>query len=103
MNHAEDIMNANGLERRSVLNFVLLEFALSIPFWGIGALAQAHVIPDQVLFRAAWSLTPMMAASILVYRENKAAGVKEFLSEFSITRESSPKSGIWLYFSRGLS
>src|SRR5512138_3945616 len=62
---------------RSVVSFVLLECALSIPFWGIGALAQAHVIPDQVLFRAAWSLTPMMAASILVYRESKAAGVKD--------------------------
>ena len=79
MNHAEDIMNTNSLERRSVLTFVLLEFALSIPFWGIGAMAEAHVIPDHVLFRAAWSLTPMMTASILVYRENGAAGLKEFL------------------------
>ena len=73
----QDSMSQERLRNRSLLNFVLLEFALSIPFWGIGALAQAHVIPDQVLFRAAWSLTPMMAASILVYRENKAAGVKE--------------------------
>ena len=36
------------------------------------------MIPDQVLFRAAWSLTPMMAASILVYHENRAAGLREF-------------------------
>jgi uncharacterized protein len=62
---------------RSVLSFVLLESALSVPFWGIGALAQARVIPDQVLFRASWSLTPMMAAAILVYRENRAAGVRD--------------------------
>ena len=65
---------------RPLRNFVLLELALSIPFWGIGALAQAQVIPDHVLFRAAWSLTPMIAATILVYREGRAAGVKEFLA-----------------------
>jgi hypothetical protein len=60
---------------RSLQDFVLLEFALSVPFWGIGALARAHVIPDRVMFRAAWSLTPMMAASILVHRESGTAGV----------------------------
>jgi len=37
---------------RSLVSFVLLECMLSVPFWGIGALAQAHVIPDRVLFRA---------------------------------------------------
>ena len=62
---------------RSVVSFVLLECALSVPFWGIGALAQAHVIPVHVLFRASWSLTPMMAAAILVYREKRAAGVRQ--------------------------
>jgi hypothetical protein len=65
---------------RSLRDFVLLEFALSIPFWGIGALAQARIIPDHVLFRAAWSLTPMIAAATLVYRVNKVAGVKEFFA-----------------------
>ena len=62
---------------RSVVSFVLLECALSVPFWGIGALAQAQVIPDHVMFRASWSLTPMMAAAILVYRANRAAGVRQ--------------------------
>ena len=69
-------VNSDTIENRSLLKFCLLEFVLSIPFWGIGALANAGVIPDFVMFRAAWSLTPMMAASILVYRENKAPGVK---------------------------
>jgi CAAX protease family protein len=62
---------------RAVVSFVLLECALSVPFWGIGALAQAHVIPDQVLLRASWSLTPMMAAAILVYREGGVAAVRQ--------------------------
>ena len=29
------------------------------------------------MFRASWSLTPMMAAAILVYREHRAAGVRQ--------------------------
>ncbi|MFN8422269.1 MAG: CPBP family glutamic-type intramembrane protease [Anaerolineae bacterium] len=61
---------------RSLRDFVVLEFALSIPFWAVGALAQAKIIPDQVLLRASWSLTPMIAAAILVYRAEGAAGVK---------------------------
>lgn len=86
-------MNTHILRNRSLLNFVLLEFALSIPFWAIGALAQAHIIPDQVMLRAAWSLTPMMAATILVYRENGAPGIKEFFKRIFDYRRI--KSKIW--------
>jgi membrane protease YdiL (CAAX protease family) len=68
-------MNAMTVRSRSLINFVVLELLLSIPFWGIGVLATAGVIPDQVIFRASWSLTPMIAASILIYREGGAAGV----------------------------
>jgi hypothetical protein len=46
----------------------------------MSAPAQARLIPDHVLFRAAWSLTPMMAATILVYRDSNIAGVKAFLA-----------------------
>ena len=59
----------------SLIAFLLLEFGLSIPFWGIGALATAGVIPDQVLLRASWSLTPMIAAAILVFRDGGVASV----------------------------
>ena len=88
-----DALQSDILRHRSVLTFVLLEFALSVPFWGIGALAQAHVIPDQVMFRAAWSLTPMIAASILVYRENRVAGVKQLFRRIVDYRRI--KSKIW--------
>ena len=71
-------MATHASQTRSLRDFILLEFVLSIPFWGIGALAQARVIPDQVMFRAAWSLTPMTAAAILVYRAERAAGLKRF-------------------------
>ena len=79
---------------RSLTDFVVLEFALSVPFWGIGALAEAGVIPDQVMFRASWSLTPMIAASILVFRGGRAAGVRAFLGR--ILDYSRIKSRIWL-------
>ena len=88
------VTSRDPMGRRSLRTFVLLELALSIPFWGVGALAQAHVIPDQVMFRAAWSLTPMMAASILVFREGRTAGVREFLKR--ILDYSRIKSRIWL-------
>ena len=72
-------MNTNKPENRSLLNFAVLEFVLSIPFWGWVALAHAGVVPDFQMLNAAWSLTPMMAASILVYREGGAAGLKALL------------------------
>lgn len=77
---------------RSLVRFVLLECALSVPFWGLGALAQARIIPDHVLFRASWSLTPMMAAAILVYRETGVAGVQQLLRRIvDYARITSPR------------
>ena len=66
-----------GKPSRLILKFALLELCLSIPFWAIVALAHAHVIPDLQMLNATWSLTPMMAAVILVYRESGARGVKD--------------------------
>jgi uncharacterized protein len=85
-----DMVHRSG---RSVVSFVLLECALSVPFWGIGALAQAHVIPDQVLLRASWSLTPMMAAAILVYREGSGAAVRQLFRRIVDYRRI--KAKIW--------
>ena len=64
-------------EKRSILKFCLLEFILSIPFWTINGLAGAGVIPNLQMLNATWSLTPMMAAVILILREDGKAGVKE--------------------------
>ena len=90
----QSVTSRDPVKSRSLTNFVLLEFALSVPFWGVGALAQAQVIPDQVLFRAAWSLTPMMAALILVFRDSRGAGVREFLKRIFDYKRI--KSRIWL-------
>ena len=61
---------------RSLAAFVAIELVLSVPFWAIGALATMGVIPDQVMLRASWSLTPMIAASILVFRSGGTAGLR---------------------------
>jgi membrane protease YdiL (CAAX protease family) len=83
-------MNANAATR-SLITFVLLELLLSIPFWAIGALATAGVIPDQVLLRASWSLTPMIAASILIFRARGRAGVAALFRRIvDISRTRSP-------------
>ena len=86
-------MNAGVVRNRSLVNFVVLEAVLSIPFWGIGVLATAGVIPDQVILRASWSLTPMIAASILIYREGGAAGVAALLRR--IVDFSRARSRVW--------
>jgi len=86
-------MNTNTLKNRSLLNFSLLEFVLSIPFWTLNALAGAGVIPNLQMLNATWSLTPMMAAVILIYRADGKAGVKAlFMRCFDYKRI---KSTIW--------
>ncbi len=64
-------------KNRSIGKFILFEFLLSLPFWGINALAGAGVLPNLQMLNAAWSLTPMLAALILVRREKGKEGVKQ--------------------------
>jgi len=60
-------------ERRSPLKFFLLVFALSIPFWLIGAVTPLQLLPGLPV-SSLMAFCPLIAASILVYREgNRAA------------------------------
>ncbi|MDH4295123.1 MAG: hypothetical protein OEV74_02495 [Cyclobacteriaceae bacterium] len=70
-------MNLTPLNKRSLLNFRLLELILSVPFWVIHALAGAGVISNLQMLNATWSLTPMKAAAILIYREDGKERVKQ--------------------------
>jgi membrane protease YdiL (CAAX protease family) len=79
---------------RNLGAFVALELAASIPFWLIGGLASTGVIPDQVLLRASWSLTPMIAASILVFRSGGVAGLGALFGRIADARRI--RSGSWL-------
>lgn len=65
-------------EKRSPLKFFLLVFALSIPLWLIGAVTPLQLLPGLPV-SSLMAFCPLIAASILVYRENKTTGVTELL------------------------
>jgi membrane protease YdiL (CAAX protease family) len=59
---------------RSPLKFFVLVFALSIPFWLAGGLTTFQLLPGLPI-AALMFVCPVAAALILVYGENKTAGV----------------------------
>jgi membrane protease YdiL (CAAX protease family) len=65
-------------EKRSPGKFFLLVFVLSIPLWLIGALTPLQLLPGLPVSTLN-VFCPLIAASILVYRENRTEGVKELL------------------------
>lgn len=63
-----------AVRSRSPLLFVLLVFALSIPFWLVGARFRIELLPGLPL-GAIMVVCPLAAAAILVARERGSAGV----------------------------
>ena len=63
---------------RSPLKFFLLVFALSLPLWPIGAVTSLQLLPGLPV-SSLMAFCPLIAASILVYREDKSTGVTELL------------------------
>ena len=61
------------------MKFSLLVFALSIQFWLIGAITRLQLLPGLPV-SALTAFCPLVAASILVYKEGKTAGVTELFS-----------------------
>jgi uncharacterized protein len=60
----------------------LLVFVLSVPFWLVGPVADQLLqkeVPIDLPFSALQAVTPLIAASILVYGENGSEGVKSLL------------------------
>jgi uncharacterized protein len=64
--------------KKSPLTFFVLVFALSLPFWLAGTLTSFQLLPALPI-SALMFVCPVTAAVILVYRENKSAGVKGLL------------------------
>jgi uncharacterized protein len=77
-----DEHSSNAIASRSgaPLKFFLLVFALSVPFWLIGAVTGLRILPGLPV-SSLGAFCPLMAASILVYRKNKTEGVKELLKK----------------------
>ncbi len=67
-----------SIKKRSPLKFFFLVFALSIPFWLIGAITPLQLFPGLPV-SSLMMFCPLMAASILVYKENKATGAAALL------------------------
>jgi CAAX protease family protein len=74
----EDSSKTIASRSRSPLTFFLLVFALSIPFWLIGAVTGLQLVPGLPV-SSLMAFCPLTAASILVYGENKTAGVTGLL------------------------
>ena len=71
-------MDARAVRNRSPAKFFLLVFALSVPFWLIGAASDLQLMPG-LSVSALMAFCPMAAALILVHRENKVDGATELL------------------------
>ncbi|HZD59242.1 MAG TPA: CPBP family glutamic-type intramembrane protease, partial [Anaerolineae bacterium] len=87
------VMNASGSSKRSPLTFFVLVFALSIPVWlviGGRPLPGPINLPVSSLWN---TFVPLVAASILVYREEKFAGIKRLLKRAFDYKSIKPK--IW--------
>ena len=72
-------MNVNASYKKSPLKFFLLVFALALPFWLLGFLVKTQGLPMNLPISAFQFVCPLIAALILVYREEKSAGVKKLL------------------------
>jgi len=68
-------MNKN----KSPLSFLVLVFALSTPLSLAGTVIKLEVMPGVPVSAIVVTFCPMIAALILVYRENKTAGMTELL------------------------
>ncbi len=75
---------------KSPLTYFALVFALSIPFWWIGAATGAQFVPGLPV-AALMVLAPLGAALILVYRESGAAGLAGLLRRAVDFRRIRPK------------
>ena len=77
---SESAAKPDAFRNRSPLAFFALVFGLSFPFWLMGAATDLLLMPG-LSASALMAFSPMAAALILVYRENKAAGVMELLAK----------------------
>jgi len=70
----------NSTSKRSPLLFFVLVYALSIPLWVLNAIYPMHIPVDNLpVTDIVATFTPMVAASILVYREEGFGSVKNLL------------------------
>ena len=73
-------MNTSTLAKRSPTTFFILVYVLTIPFWVLGTMIKAEGLPDNLpITDVGATFVPLIAASILIYREDNFGGVKRLL------------------------
>jgi len=74
-------MDRSKFKNHSSIKFFLLVLLLSIPFWILAAVAGdlTKILPIRLPISALMTFCPLLAAAILVYKEQKYQGVKELL------------------------
>src|ERR1039457_5879988 len=84
-------MAGQQLTKNHPATFFALIYAISAPFWIIGAHMQNSGLPDNIpLTDIGATLSPAIAACFLIYRENGRTGLKVFLGRvFDYHRTSS--------------
>jgi membrane protease YdiL (CAAX protease family) len=86
-------MTQSGSRQRSPLTFFVLVFALAVPFWLLGALVETpEGFPIELPLSALQLVCPLLAASILVYREDGTGGIRRLLARVVRARGIKP---IW--------
>jgi uncharacterized protein len=74
-------MDRNKSVKKSPTTFFILVYALTIPFWILSTRVRAEGLPDNLpITDVGATFVPLIAALILVYREEKFDGVKRLLS-----------------------
>lgn len=92
--------NINISSKKSPFLFFVLVFALSIPLWVINVIFPIKLPVDNLpVTDIVATFTPMIAASILVYWEEKLLGVKNLLKRTFDYKRITKKSGIFPSFS----
>jgi membrane protease YdiL (CAAX protease family) len=87
-------MNTGASSKRSPLKFFILVLALSIPFWLAGVLVkQGLPLPLKLPASSLMVVCPLVAAMILVFRENGYDAIKELLKRTLDYKRIDPK--IW--------
>lgn len=88
-------MTAQKFNKSHPLAFFVLVFALSIPFWIISAASDKSGLPDNIpVTDIGATLTPFIAACMLVYMENGKLGLRRFLARILDYKRIKDKS--WL-------
>ena len=73
-------MSTSTLTKRSPTTFFILVYVLTIPFWVLGTMVKAEGLPDNLpITDVGATFVPLIAASILIYREDNFGEVKRLL------------------------